>query len=105
MLQLAVAEKMIQLFPKFDPLVRDYDPSLGIFLDRLGEAISGNFKQFMEFAQPSSFWQKFKKQSTPKKRTKGKKRTDSTTSKASDLESIMTEDNDDDNSSIITEDS
>lgn len=95
---------MIQLFPKFDPLVRDYDPSLGIFLDRLGEAISGNFKQFMEFAQPASFWQRFKKQSTPKKRAKGRKRADSTTSKASDLESIMTEDNDD-NVSIMTEDS
>uniref|UniRef100_A0A336MX24 CSON008800 protein n=1 Tax=Culicoides sonorensis TaxID=179676 RepID=A0A336MX24_CULSO len=100
-----VVEKMIQIFPKFDALVRDYDPSLGIFLDRLGEAITANFKQFMEFAQPSSFWQKFKKQSTPKKRSKtGRKRTQSTCSKASDLESIMTEDNDD-NASIITEDS
>lgn len=96
---MAVVEKIIQIFPKFDPLVREYDASLGVFLDRLGEAIASNFKQFMEF---NSFWQRFKKQNTPKKKAKGRKRSDSVASKGSDLESIMTEDNDD-NASIMTE--
>ncbi|XP_063700446.1 condensin-2 complex subunit D3-L [Culicoides brevitarsis] len=98
---LAVVEKTIQVIPKFDPLVREYDSSLGIFLDRFEETLATNFKQFVEF---NAFWKRFQKQSAPKKRpSKGRKRSNSVSSQMSDCESIMTDDNDD-NVSIMTED-
>lgn len=94
---------MIQLYPKFDASVRDYEPSLAIFVDKLGEAIATNFKQYMEFAQPASFWQRYKKSFTPKKR-KSRKRSGSICSQQSDLDSLMTDDTEDDRASIMTED-
>lgn len=90
---MSIVEKMIAIFPKFYKHVEDYDGSLVPQLDTLSEAIATNFNNFIEFTQPE-FWDRHKKAKTPKKRTQRK---------TSDLESIMTED-DDDASSIFTED-
>lgn len=95
---LGVVEKMVNIFPKFYALVKDYDILLLPSLDKLGQAIATNFKAFIEFTQPE-FWDRFKEVKTPKKR--GRRKTSSASSRS---ESLLTED-EDDASSIFTEDS
>lgn len=92
---------MVQIFPKFDNLVRQYDDSLDDALNILGEAIAKNFKTLIEFANPQ-FWDRFKQQKTGKGKGTPKRRKSRKGSSASVASSILTED---DSSSILTEDS